>query len=86
MYQIKFKSSADRRFSKLPKDIQIKIIQKLEFFLSQEDPLVYAEFLTNPRIGTFRFRIGDYRVVFDLEDDQTIMIVDIGHRKNIYRR
>lgn len=86
MYQIKFKSSADKRFSKLPKDIQIRIIQKLEFFLSQPDPLFYAEILTNARIGTYRFRIGDYRVVFDLEEDEIIMIVDIDHRKDIYRR
>lgn len=85
MYQIKFKASADKRFSKLSKDIQIRIIQKLEFFLSLPDPLFYAEMLTNPRIGTYRFRIGDYRVVFDLEDDEIIMIVDIDHRKNIYR-
>ena len=85
MYQIKFKASADKRFSKLPKDVQIRIIQKLEFFLSQSDPLIFAEFLTNPRIGTYRFRVGDYRVVFDLEADKTIMIVDIDHRKDIYR-
>lgn len=86
MYQIKFKASADKRFSKLPKDVQIRIIQKLEFFLSSQDPLIYAEILTNPRIGTYRFRIGDYRVVFDLEDDEIITIVDVDHRKNIYRR
>lgn len=86
MYQIKFKASADKRFSKFPKDLQIRIVQKLEFFLSQSDPLMYAEILTNPQIGTYRFRIGDYRVVFDLEDSETIMIVDVDHRKNIYRR
>lgn len=86
MYQIKFKASADKRFSKLPKDIQIRIIRKLEFFLSQQDPLFYAEILTNPIIGTYRFRIGDYRIVFDLEDDEIIMIVDVDHRKDIYRK
>ena len=85
MYQIKFKSSADKRFSKLPKEVQIRIVQKLEFFLSQPEPLFYAEILTNPRIGTYRFRVGDYRVVFDLEDDETIMIVEVDHRKDIYR-
>ena len=86
MYQIKFKASADKRFSKLPKEVQIRIIQKLEFFLSQPDPLIFAEILTNPRIGTYRFRVGDYRVVFDLEDNEIIVIVDIDHRKDIYRR
>lgn len=85
MYQIKFKSSADKRFSKLPKDIQIRIIKKLEFFLSQPDPLIFAEILTNPKIGAYRFRVGDYRVVFDLGDDEIIIVLDVDHRKNIYR-
>ena len=86
MFQVKFKSSAKKRFSKLPKDIQIRIIEKIEFFLSQSDPLIYSDFLTNPKIGKYRFRIGDYRVVIDLEDDNVIMIVDVGHRKDIYRK
>lgn len=85
MFRVKFKSSADKRFSKLSKDIQIRIIQKLEFFLSREEPFFYAEFLTNSKIGTYRFRICDYRIVFDLEDVRTVMIVDVGHRKDIYR-
>lgn len=85
MFQVKFKSSADKRFSRLPKDVQVRIIQKLEFFLSQEYPLSYAEFLTNSQIGSYRFRVGDYRIIFDLDNNQTIMIVDIGHRKDIYR-
>ena len=49
-------------------------------------PQLSAEFLTNQRIGQYRFRIGNYRVVVDLKDDNVIMIVDVGHRKDIYRR
>jgi len=32
----------------------------------------YAEKLTNPILGTYRFRIGDYRVIFDLEGNQVV--------------
>lgn len=85
MLQVKFKSSADKRFAKLPKNVQIRIIEKLEFFLSQENPLSFAEFLTDLRIGTYRFRVGSYRVIFDLEEDKTIMIVDVGHSRDIYK-
>jgi mRNA interferase RelE/StbE len=49
-----------------------------------EDPLRYAEKLTDPRLGTYRFRIGDYRVVFDIEG-KDIVILRVGHRKDIYR-
>jgi mRNA interferase RelE/StbE len=36
------------------------------------------------KIGAYRFRIGDYRVVFDI-DDNNVVILRIGHRKSIYK-
>ncbi len=51
----------------------------------EEDPLKYAERLTDSRLGTYRFRIGDYRVIFDLEGNE-IVVLRVGHRKNIYRK
>ncbi|MBI4478399.1 MAG: type II toxin-antitoxin system RelE/ParE family toxin [Acidobacteria bacterium] len=44
----------------------------------------YAVKLTNPAIGQYRFRVGDYRIVFDLSES-TLVIVAVGHRKDIYR-
>jgi len=38
----------------------------------------------DPRIGQYRFRIGDYRIIFDLADD-TLCVLEVGHRKEIYR-
>ncbi len=51
----------------------------------EEDPLRHAEKLTHSKLGSYRFRIGDYRVVFDLEGDE-IVILRVGHRREIYRR
>ena len=85
MFDYQFTKTSLKRFKKLPKDIQIRIIKKIGFFLSQPDPLIYAEVLTNSRIGKYRFRIGDYRVVFDLEEEEIIMVLDIDHRKDIYK-
>ncbi len=51
----------------------------------QEDPIRHSEKLTDPKIGTYRFRIGNYRVIFDLED-KNIVILRVGHRREIYRR
>lgn len=85
MFQIKFKASAQKRFLKFPNDVQKRIILKLEFYLSQPDPIVFAEVLTNYKLGTYRFRIGKFRVVFDLEIDNIIMILEVDHRKDIYR-
>ena len=48
-------------------------------------PLTYAEPLKDSQLGSYRFRIGDYRIVFDLVDDQ-IVVLRVGHRREIYRR
>ncbi len=85
MFQIKFKASAQKRFLKLPLDKQKRIVTKLEFYLSQQNPLVFAEVLTNTKIGKYRFRVGSYRIVFDIGYENIIMILDVDHRKDIYR-
>uniref|UniRef100_A0A7C3MKC3 Type II toxin-antitoxin system RelE/ParE family toxin n=1 Tax=Dictyoglomus thermophilum TaxID=14 RepID=A0A7C3MKC3_DICTH len=48
------------------------------------DLLKYARKLINPKIGSYRFRIGNYRVIFDI-DGENIIILRIGHRKEIYK-
>lgn len=49
------------------------------------DPVKYAERLIDSGLGAYRFRIGDYRVIFDIEGHD-IVILRIGHRKEIYRK
>lgn len=51
----------------------------------KEDPFKYAERLTDSNLGTYRFRIGDYRIIFDVEDSD-IVVLRVGHRKEIYKR
>jgi len=83
MYQYFFEQKAVGDIKKLPKDIQKRIIKKLDFFCSK-DPLIFACHLKNYELGTYRFRIGDYRVIFDLEEDR-IIILAVGHRREIYK-
>jgi mRNA interferase RelE/StbE len=51
----------------------------------KDNPLIYAEKLTDSRLGTYRFRIGDYRVIFDIEGNE-IVVLRVGHRREIYKR
>ncbi len=84
MYSYEFKPQALRDLKKLPKDIQQRIIGKLDFYVSQENPLFFADHLIHFEIGSYRFRIGDYRVIFDVEDER-IIILTLGHRREIYK-
>jgi mRNA interferase RelE/StbE len=51
----------------------------------KEAPLEHAEPLTDSKLGSFRFRIGDYRVIFDSEGHD-IVVMRVGHRREIYKR
>lgn len=84
MYSYEFTRQAAKDLERLPKDLQQIIVKKLDYFVNSGKPLQFAAYLINSEIGQYRFRMGDYRVVFDLENE-TLIILTLGHRKEIYR-
>ena len=50
----------------------------------QNNPFSYSEKLSNQTLGTYKFRIGDYRVIFDIEGND-VVILRVGHRREIYK-
>ena len=82
--EFSFSRSAFNQFRKLERDVQKRIDKKLCFYLSQENPLHFADSLKDNRFGDWRFRIGDYRIFFDVEKDKLI-ILKVGHRKQVYK-
>ena len=79
-----FKASAVRQIRKLDRLTRIRILKKLQFYLAQSNPLKFAEPLEEPRFGDWRFRIGDYRILFDIKKDK-IIVLKIGHRREVYK-
>lgn len=50
------------------------------------DPRVHGKSLKGNRRGEWRYRIGDYRVIADIQDDKVlILVLEIGHRREIYQ-
>jgi mRNA interferase RelE/StbE len=85
-YQVVFKPTALKDLKKLPKTLQKRIKEKLEFYLSQTEPLDYAvQLVGDKKAGEYRFRVGDYRIVFD-KQDSTLIILYIEHRRDVYRK
>jgi mRNA interferase RelE/StbE len=82
-YDLVYTRRAEKDIKKLDPSIKShigKAILKL-----QDNPSRLSEKLIDPKIGTYRFRIGDYRVIFDIEGND-IVILRVGHRKEIYKR
>lgn len=84
MFVFEFKRKAVKEVEKLPPRIRKRILEKLKFYSLQENPLRFAEKLKDQRFGEYRFRIGDYRALFDLKS-RKIIILKVGHRRDIYR-
>lgn len=84
-YKYQFTSKSFKQLEKLPREIQQRIVKKLDFYCQTGNPLAFADKLTDEKLGGFRFRIGDWRVVFDLEDDTILTVLLVGHRREIYR-
>lgn len=84
MYSYEFTRQASKDLKRLPKEVQQTIVKKLDYFVGSGKPLVFAAHLINTEIGQYRFRIGDYRVIFDLEEE-SLVILTLNHRKEIYR-
>ena len=79
-----FSKSAALEFRKLSKNIQARVKAKLAFFSGQNNPLAFAKPMHDSDFGEYRFRVGDYRIIFDIINN-SIFVLKVGHRREIYR-
>jgi mRNA interferase RelE/StbE len=81
MYTLKFDDKAIEFLERCEKHISKRIWNKLQE--AKSNPHRYFEKLVNR--SDYKLRIGDYRVVADINDSELIIEVNlIGHRKNVY--
>lgn len=83
-YKLEISSRAAKDIKALDAVVQRRIAAKLKFFLAQDDPLAYAKRLVNAKDGDYRWRIGHYKVVFDVSDT-TILLLRVQHRGEVYK-
>lgn len=86
-YQFQFSKHAEIIFAGLEYSLQKRIHKKLEFWGKSKNPLQFAKPL-RARENTYRFRVGDYRILVVPQENGTLtilVIVKIGHRKEIYQ-
>ena len=81
-YKLLYTKTAAKDIQKLDRVVKKRLKSKLETYI--KDPLLYAKKLTDFSLGTYRWRIGNYRITFDINMD-TIVILRVRHRREIYR-
>jgi mRNA interferase RelE/StbE len=86
-WQIEFTSTAAKQFSKLDKPVKERIISFLENRLAATDnPKQSGKALQGALSEYWAYRVGSYRILTKHQDDQLlILVVEIGHRKEVYK-
>ena len=83
VYKILFRKSVQKDFYPIPKKDLKKILDRIKALAEDPRP-PGCEKLTGE--GRYRLRQGRYRILYSIQDDElTVWVVKVGHRKDIYR-
>ena len=83
-WQISYHPEIEDDISGLPKNIKTRVQKAIEQRLLA-DPIRYGVPLRRSLYGYRKLRVGDYRVIFKLDKDN-IVVLKIGHRKEVYNK
>lgn len=86
-WRIEITRTAERQIAKLDRSAQ-KSIQRFlrERLLAAENPRQWGKPLHGEKRSLWRYRVGDYRLICDIQDEKVLVLVlEIGHRKDVYR-
>lgn len=83
-YRIEWKSSAYKELQKLPRPMISKIVAAVADLSDDPYPSGVKKLIGSER--SYRIRVGDYRVIYEIiENELIIEIIRVRHRKDVYR-
>jgi mRNA interferase RelE/StbE len=85
MWKLEFSKSAEKSVFRLDKTIQERIAKYLSKVIVSNNPRAFGKALTGNKKSLWRYRVGDYRVICQIYDNELIIIaIKIDHRKTVY--
>jgi mRNA interferase RelE/StbE len=87
VWTIELTRTAERQIKKLDHPTQKSIVRFLrERLKSTENPRQWGKPLHGDKRGLWRYRVGDFRLICDIQDDRiTVLVLEVEHRKDVYR-
>lgn len=83
IYKIELSRSAVKSLKKLPKHTSARIFAKIKLLATDPRPMDTKKLVGLP---SFRIRVGDYRVIYSIDDEiVTVLVVKVAHRREVYR-
>ena len=89
-YKIVIAESATKELKRIPAKIQDRIFEKIDGLVEEPKPNGHKKLKNFDMPGSdhneyYRIRVGDYRIIYAIEDKEiTIFVMKIAHRKNVY--
>ena len=85
-YKVVFSDRAIKELKEMDKYTSALILGWIEKNLDGcENPRVHGKGLVENRSGQWRYRIGDYRLICEIQEEKiVILVLEVGHRRNIY--
>ncbi len=87
-WTVEISNIAERQLRKIDRSIQKRILDWLEDRLENcKNPRHFGEPLKGNHAGLWRYRIGNYRVLCEIQDEKiVILVLAVGHRREVYKR
>ena len=86
-WRIEIDKDVQREMKKLDKQVAKRITAELREVSQLDDPRSMGKGLTGNLAGLWRYRVGNYRIICDIEDGVLlILVVDVAHRREVYKR
>jgi mRNA interferase RelE/StbE len=86
-WRIDFTRTAEKQIAKLDRPSQARILSYLRRrVLACENPRQLGKALHGDKQGLWRYRVGKSRIICDIQDDgSTVLVLAVAHRKDVYR-
>jgi mRNA interferase RelE/StbE len=82
-YRVAFKSSAEKEFFRLPDEISARILSRIKALAA--DPRPHGTKKLRGGTTEWRIRVGDYRVIYTIDDEvKHVKVTRIAHRREVY--
>ena len=86
-YKVEYSKAAQKQIKKMDRYTQVMIMRWItKNLVGCTDPRAHGKELKGNLKNQWRYRVGHYRILYDIEDDKLIiLVINIGHRREIYK-
>ncbi len=84
-WTIEVDAAAEKQLRKIDRTWQKRIVAYLDEIVALPDPRVRGKALTSSLAGLWRYRVGDFRLICQIQGDVLVVrVITIGHRRDVY--